>query len=223
MDRDVVSLIHFMYHHGPIDWSQHRPLVWCGADTPPALDAYLDDRALPPQLYRFLKAVDEQMSNLPRPDYVFSFPLKNLPRAQGDRRPCFVAMPYRVPWFRTVADAVRDAATASGFDAEISGDLATPGPIPDQIWQGIRRAEVVIADVAGANPNVYYEVGMAHALGKELVVLTQDDPKTLPFDIQSSRSLRYDPADPAALRSSLEAAFAAVSARYPFEGPEPRF
>jgi hypothetical protein len=47
MDRDVVNLIHFMYHHGPIDWSQHRPLVWCGADTPPALDAYLDDRALP--------------------------------------------------------------------------------------------------------------------------------------------------------------------------------
>jgi hypothetical protein len=223
MDRDVVNLIHFMYHHGPIDWSRDRPLVWCGADTPPAVDGFLEQGALPLQLYRFLKAVDEQMSNLPMPDYVFSFPLKNPPRREGDARPCFVAMPYRVPWFRDVADAVRDVAAARGFDAEISGDLATPGPIPDQIWQGIRRAEVVIADVTGANPNVYYEVGMAQALGKEIVVLTQDDPKTLPFDIRSSRSLTYDPADPPALRAGLDAAFRAVSARYPFEGPEPRF
>jgi hypothetical protein len=146
--------------------------------------------------------------------------LKNLPRTEGVSRPCFVAMPYQVPWFRTVADAVQDAAAASGFHAEISGDLATPGPIPDQIWQGIRRAEAVVADVTGANPNVYYEVGMAHALGKELIVLTQDDPTTLPFDIRSSRSLRYDPADAPGLRTSLAAAFAAVSPRYPFESKE---
>jgi hypothetical protein len=222
MDRDVVNLIHFTYHHGPIDWSQHRPLMWCRTDTKPTLEPFLEGRELPAQLYRFLKAVDEQMSNLPKPDYMFSFPLKELPRRQGEPRPCFVAMPYSVPWFDAVVQAIRDAAGCN-FACEVSKDLATPGPIPDQIWQGIRRAEVVIADVTGANPNVYYEVGMAQALGKEIVVITQGDPKALPFDIQSSRSLQYDPADASGLRARLTAAFKAVSARYPFEGSEPRF
>jgi hypothetical protein len=161
------------------------------------------------------------MSNLPRPDFMFSFPLKDPPRQSGEPRPCFVAMPYSVPWFEGVSETIKEAA-AGNFVCEISKDLAAPGPIPDQVWQGIRKAEVVIADVTGGNANVYYEVGMAHALGKEVIVLTQDL-KSLPFDIQSARSLQYAPSDRPGLKAGLQAALRAVSARYPFEGPEPRF
>ena len=52
-------------------------------------------------------------------------------------------------------DLIVSTASACGFAAEVSKDLETPGLITDQIWHGIRRADVVIADISGSNPNVF--------------------------------------------------------------------
>lgn len=55
----------------------------------------------------------------------------------------------------------------------------------------IEQAEIVIADITPPNPNVFYELGYAHALGKPTILLAQRDSK-LPFDISSFRIVFYN-------------------------------
>ena len=55
--------------------------------------------------------------------------------------------------------------------------------ILDRIYNQIIKSDIVIADMTGKNPNVFYEVGYAHALNKRVILLTQktDD---IPFDLK---------------------------------------
>jgi hypothetical protein len=53
----------------------------------------------------------------------------------------------------------------------------------------IDRSRVVICDCTGRNPNVFYEIGIAHTLGREVILITQN-PVDIPFDL---RHLRYVP------------------------------
>lgn len=59
------------------------------------------------------------------------------------------------------------------------------------VWDGINRARVVIADLTGRNPNVFYELGIAHTLGKPVVMLTQSM-DFVPFDLRQLRCIVYD-------------------------------
>jgi len=58
---------------------------------------------------------------------------------------------------------------------------------------GINDADFIIADLTEKNANVYYELGIAHALGKKVIMITQKIDK-LPFDIQSYRAIEYSTA-----------------------------
>jgi hypothetical protein len=226
MDRDVVNALHFLYQSGETKSKDLLSRLWCGPDSEPDIwdltDVQGDTYRLSPHLIRFIKAVEGQLANIPRPDFIFSFPLSQPPRRQGEPRPAFVAMPYGPIWFQSVRDVIVESATASGFAAEVSKDLARPGPIPDQIWHGIRRSDVVVADISGQNPNVFYELGLAHALGKEVILIAQGSEQA-PFDVSTARSLHYDRNDPSSLRTKLVQAFASVSARYAYEGTQPYF
>jgi hypothetical protein len=229
MDRDIVNALHYLYQHRQAGWGILIQRLWCKGDSPPDLEKYtIADGAnvwLSDELIRFLNAVEDQLANLPKPDFVFSFPLKQPPREPGEPRPCFVAMPYGPAWFEPVKQVVISAAGRTNFKAEVSKDLAKPGTITDQIWSGIRRSDVVVADVTGNNPNVFYELGLAHALGKEVIVIKQPGGKKA-FDIITSRFITYTfstPSDLARLEDNLVQAFQSVTARYPYEGPEPHF
>ena len=226
MDRDVVNALHLLYQSGHTKWDDLLTGLWCGPDSKPDIDALVeqtsDGAQLCQHLIRFIKAVEGQLANTPRPDYVFGFPLSQPPRSPGQPRPAFVAMPYGPEWFQSVRDVVVKAASAAKFTAEVSKDLATPGTVTDQIWQGIRRSDVVVADISGHNPNVFYELGLAHALGKEVVLITQPGEKS-PFDISTARLLPYNLSDLPALEATLTRAFNAVSARYRYEGTQPYF
>lgn len=226
MDRDIVNALHYLYQKGQQDWSILAERLWCGPDSAPTFNMFVESEGskvrLSDQLMRFLKAVEDQLANLPKPDFVFSFPFSQAIREPGQPRPCFVAMPYGPTWFDSVKRTIIGAASKEGFQAEVSIDLGMPGPITDQIWQGIRRSDVVVADVTDNNPNVFYELGLAHALGKEVIVITQTD-NAVPFDIRTSRFIIYKLGELSRLEDDLRIAFSAVTARYPFEGPEPRF
>jgi hypothetical protein len=226
MDRDIVNALHYLYQKGKVEWPILAEKLWCGPDSDPTVKMYVkaDGKKikLTDEMMRFFKAVEDQLANLPKPDFVFSFPFSQAIRKRGQPRPCFVAMPYGPAWFKPVKRSICTAAKAVGFQAEVSSDLATPGTITDQIWQGIRRADVVVADVTESNPNVFYELGLAHALGKEVIVITQVR-SLVPFDIRASRVITYDPRKLSRFEADLKNAFRAVTARYKHEGPEPRF
>jgi hypothetical protein len=54
----------------------------------------------------------------------------------------------------------------------------------------IDRSRVVICDCTGRNPNVFYEIGIAHTLGREVILITQN-PEDIPFDLRHLRYVRY--------------------------------
>ena len=53
----------------------------------------------------------------------------------------------------------------------------------DRIYNQIAKSDVIISDMTGKNPNVFYETGYAHALGKRVLMLTQSV-HDIPFDLK---------------------------------------
>jgi hypothetical protein len=70
-------------------------------------------------------------------------------------------------------------------------EVAGPGSITTDIINGVLDSTFLIADLTTQNPNVFYELGIAHTLGKE-VILTCQSVEDVPFDIRSSRVIIYD-------------------------------
>jgi nucleoside 2-deoxyribosyltransferase len=70
-------------------------------------------------------------------------------------------------------------------------EIYTPTQISVDIFKQIQNSSIILADVTGKNPNVNYELGIAHALGKKTVIITQsgDD---VPFDYRHLRYIVYD-------------------------------
>jgi nucleoside 2-deoxyribosyltransferase len=66
-----------------------------------------------------------------------------------------------------------------------------PGVIFQDMQREIAQADVVFAEITHSNPNVFYELGYAHALGKPTILLAQRG-VDLPFDIGSFRVVFYD-------------------------------
>lgn len=76
------------------------------------------------------------------------------------------------------------------FDFSNAGDMDNQQNILKDIVEGIALAEIVIADLTGLNANVFYELGLAHAMNKKVIIITQDI-DDLPFDIKSYRANQY--------------------------------
>lgn len=108
----------------------------------------------------------------------------------SSRGTCFVLMPFREPinsyYTPIIATAIRDV----GLEPLRADEITKSGAIVDQIWKGIRRSVVCVAELTGQNANVMYELGLAHALGKPVVSLVQsmDD---IPFDLKHLRHIVY--------------------------------
>lgn len=95
---------------------------------------------------------------------------------------CFVMMPFASPigaYYEKIYDpAIRNAGLKPvRADAEI---FAT-GKIMDQIWSEINSAKVLVAELTTRNPNVFYELGLAHALRKPVVLVAANE-ADVPFD-----------------------------------------
>jgi hypothetical protein len=89
----------------------------------------------------------------------------------------FIAMPMAAndPQLEDVHDAIRDASTAIGLRAERVDEPESNERITDRILESLRLAEFVVADLTHGKPNVYYEAGYAHALGKLPVYIARTE------------------------------------------------
>lgn len=65
------------------------------------------------------------------------------------------------------------------------------GSILKDIYESIRNADYIIADISLPNPNVYYELGFAHALNKKVILITKQI-ESLPFDLKHERVIKYE-------------------------------
>ena len=102
---------------------------------------------------------------------------------------CFVIMPFRYDWSDTIFSYIKEIIFKFQFDVK-RADTVAGHIIMEDIWRLINEAMIVIIDITGNNPNVFYELGMAHTLGKNVILLAQstDD---IPFDISPFRHIIY--------------------------------
>jgi len=109
---------------------------------------------------------------------------------------CFVMMPFADPIGGYYALIYEPAIKKAGLTAvRADTDIFGTGKIIDQIWAGLRRAKVLVAELSGRNPNVLYELGLAHALHKPVVLISSNEPD-VPFDVRHVRVIYYDVNDP---------------------------
>jgi hypothetical protein len=106
---------------------------------------------------------------------------------------CFVIMPFSTPWAPQVWDVVGRAFTHEGFNC-IRADSMGGQIVLKDIVEGIARSQLLVADVTGANHNVFYEIGIAHAWEFEVLLIGQKGSQ-IPFDLESFRRLFYELGD----------------------------
>lgn len=109
---------------------------------------------------------------------------------------CFVVMPFAEPLGGYYASLYEPAIKKAGLTAvRADTDIFGTGKIIDQIWTGINSAKVLVAELTGRNPNVLYELGIAHALRKPVVLVSSNE-DDVPFDVRHVRVIYYDLTDP---------------------------
>ena len=72
-----------------------------------------------------------------------------------------------------------------------SDDIFRPSAIINDVWKYTNNAEVLLADLTGKNPNVLYELGLAHAIKKPVVIISESM-EYVPFDLRPLRIIIYD-------------------------------
>jgi hypothetical protein len=116
----------------------------------------------------------------------------------------FVMMPYREPYETVYKAAIEGTLTGLGFEVSRGDTISRSTPFTNDVFEYTRSSELIIADVSGGNENVYYELGYAHGLNKEVILLTHDSPEDLPADTRHIRHLKYDTGNLGELRKVLE-------------------
>ena len=118
---------------------------------------------------------------------------------------CFLAMRLTTHPVPNVYGIICDVLKKKGYSPIRVDQKSFTGSVVEAIWTAIRGADIMIADLAGDSLNVYYELGIGHALGKHTVILAYSEdgqvPRDVPFDIRDRRILPYE--TEGALRSQL--------------------
>lgn len=92
--------------------------------------------------------------------------------------------------FNAVYESIRAAADNAGLRCRRADDIWENAAIIQDVVSLIDRSRIVICDCTGRNPNVFYEAGIAHTLGRDVILITQSD-HDIPFDLRHLRYVRY--------------------------------
>ncbi len=102
----------------------------------------------------------------------------------------FVLMPFDKAFDDIYKIGIKETANSLGILAERVDEQIFREGILERIYRQIELADLIVADMTGQNPNVFYEVGYAHAKSKLCILLTKnaDD---IPFDLKHHRHIVY--------------------------------
>lgn len=102
----------------------------------------------------------------------------------------FVLMPFAEEFDEIYDYLIKGAVSEAGYKVTRADDIRNQRSILADVIQSISNCDLVIADLSTSNANVYYELGLAHAFRKPVILLAQDI-NEVPFDLQSYRILTY--------------------------------
>lgn len=112
-------------------------------------------------------------------------------RVSSARPKAFVAMQFTEPYNEVYRDAVEPLVKEIGFEPLRVDDVHGPGIIINDIINNLSESSIVLAEISEKNANVYYELGLAHALGKPTLLMAIKG-TSLPFDVGPHRCIFYD-------------------------------
>jgi len=126
-----------------------------------------------------------------------------------DPRLVFVLMPFD-PVFTDVWHlGIKSTVEKLGLTCKRANEFLHSRDIMEEIRENIRRSRLIIADMTTSNPNVFYELGYAHALQKEVLLITRDR-SSVPFDLRGVNNIGYTHANdlvallPTYIKSALD-------------------
>lgn len=131
------------------------------------------------------------VSSLDNPErrIVFTPNVFDIPADSPDTNLISVMMPFTGA-LTPVYECIKLAAAATGFSCLRADDIWDHSTVIQDVFSLIFRSYIVVCDFSDRNPNVFYEAGIAHTLGKHVVPITQskDD---VPFDLRHHRYASY--------------------------------
>lgn len=98
-------------------------------------------------------------------------------------------MPFD-PNFDSVYEAIRQASVNSGLECKRADNFWQNNAIIQDVVELIDRSRIVVCDCSNRNPNVFYETGIAHTLGRDVILITQNE-HDIPFDLRHLRHIHY--------------------------------
>lgn len=146
----------------------------------------------------FIKNIKTIINYLPRedmnpitnnPEIMQINPIFRVRSFKRRERSCFLLMPFSAEWSNRVLNHLKKIVSECNLQCIRADDLYGNNIIED-IWRAINEVDVIIADTTDKNPNVFYEIGIAHTLGKKLILITQDE-NSIPFDFRILRHIIY--------------------------------
>jgi hypothetical protein len=102
----------------------------------------------------------------------------------------FVLMPFTENLKLVWEDHIKKVVVAMGLTVKRADDFFTAHSVMADVWDAICGSRAIVADCTSRNPNVFYEIGVAHTIGKPVILTTQsaDD---VPFDLRHLRYIEY--------------------------------
>ena len=136
-------------------------------------------------LYRFLfQNIQSHQPSRPRP-IVFKIPKHEA----IDPTLISAMMPFNKE-FDQVYESIKDASENVGAECKRADDIWVHPTVIQDVVSLIDKSRIVVCDCTDRNPNVFYEIGIAHTLGREVILITQNK-NDIPFDLQHFRYLEY--------------------------------
>jgi len=109
---------------------------------------------------------------------------------ETNKKLVFVLMPFREK-LQNVYEKIKDTVQERKLSCLRCDDIFSEGLIIKQIWENIYKSQMVIADATGQNANVFYEIGLAHAMGKPVIIISQNK-DDIPFNIRGMEFIIYE-------------------------------
>ncbi len=103
---------------------------------------------------------------------------------------CFVLMPFREEYDEIYQDILKPLFEEMGYHCLRADEIYGSRSIVQDIWEHIQTSGLIVADMTGRNPNVFYELGLSHATGKNVILITQSI-EDVPFDLRHLRCIVY--------------------------------
>ena len=118
-------------------------------------------------------------------------PILGRPRQPEEKIDVFVLLPFNAKMEKVYTNHIKKMGDELGVTIRRADDIFSPRPFMEKVWDGICAAQLILADCTQKNPNVFYEIGMAHAVGKKVVLITRSE-KDIPSDIKHFEYIPYD-------------------------------